>query len=175
LTRLGNEEASVRTRAHWAALLVAILAITACRSERAVVAVHASSVTWKTVPFGVVVFEVPSSWPVYQLALDPTRCVRFDQHAVYLGKEGPSPQCPARLLGRSEAVQIQTLDDAVQQQLLTTTSTELINGEVAAIQPADSVTHMIIASFPNIGVSVSASYLTDASLAERIVHSVRRG
>ena len=28
---------------------------------------------------------VPRAWPVYDLAADPTVCVRFNRHAVYLG------------------------------------------------------------------------------------------
>src|SRR5262249_13049722 len=42
-----------------------------------------------------VTFQVPSNWPVYDLAQDPTRCVRYDVHAVYLGHEGSTPNCPA--------------------------------------------------------------------------------
>jgi len=50
--------------------------------------------------------KVPAGWPVYDLARDPHRCVRLDQHAVYLGTPGPEQDCPAHLVGRSEAVMI---------------------------------------------------------------------
>src|SRR6266498_2041888 len=40
--------------------------------------------------------EVPTSWPVVDLARNPSACVRFDVHAVYLGHPGADPSCPAR-------------------------------------------------------------------------------
>lgn len=48
--------------------------------------------------------DVPASWPVYELARDPTVCVRFDRHAVYLGTPGAAQQCPAHAVGRTEAI-----------------------------------------------------------------------
>ncbi|MGH3321275.1 MAG: DUF1906 domain-containing protein [Streptosporangiaceae bacterium] len=53
--------------------------------------------------------RVPRDWPVYRLANDPGRCVRFDRHAVYLGTPGSDQRCPAHLVGRSEALLIQPL------------------------------------------------------------------
>jgi hypothetical protein len=49
---------------------------------------------------------VPASWPVYQLASDPARCVRYDVHAVYLGAPGPDQQCPPGLVGHTGTVSI---------------------------------------------------------------------
>jgi hypothetical protein len=57
-----------------------------------------------TVRYDGVAVQVPSGWPVYDLARDPRRCVRLDEHAVYLGTPGPDQQCPAHLVGRTEAV-----------------------------------------------------------------------
>ncbi len=45
-------------------------------------------------------FEVPFSWPVYDLTARPTTCVRFDMHAVYLGRPSGEQQCPAHGAGR---------------------------------------------------------------------------
>jgi glycoside hydrolase-like protein len=50
---------------------------------------------------------VPGSWPVYDLSHDPTVCVRFNRHAVYLGAPGPAERCPAQALGRTEAIVVQ--------------------------------------------------------------------
>lgn len=47
---------------------------------------------------------VPRAWPVYDLARDPHRCIRFDVHAVYLGQPSAQQDCPAHLVGRTEAV-----------------------------------------------------------------------
>ncbi len=53
-------------------------------------------------------FDVPASWPVIDEALHPHTCVRFDQHAVYLGGPGPDQSCPSWLFGTTESVVIQT-------------------------------------------------------------------
>ena len=50
----------------------------------------------RTVTYHGVQFDVPADWPVYDLAADPTTCVRFDVHAVYLGHPGADMNCPAR-------------------------------------------------------------------------------
>jgi Rv2525c-like, glycoside hydrolase-like domain len=50
---------------------------------------------------------VPASWPVYQLAGDPTVCVRFNRNAVYLGQPGSEQGCPAHSVGRTEAILIE--------------------------------------------------------------------
>jgi Domain of unknown function (DUF1906) len=52
-------------------------------------------------------FEVPASWPVFNVARHPSTCVRFDLHAVYLGRPGANQDCPSWLLGATEAVVIQ--------------------------------------------------------------------
>jgi hypothetical protein len=50
---------------------------------------------------------VPRSWPVYDLSRDPTVCVRFNRHALYLGAPGSTEGCPAHALGRTEAIVVQ--------------------------------------------------------------------
>ncbi|MBV8966833.1 MAG: DUF1906 domain-containing protein [Mycobacteriaceae bacterium] len=52
---------------------------------------------------------VPASWPVYDLARDPTVCVRFNRHAVYLGTPGTAQSCPAHAVGRTEAILVEPL------------------------------------------------------------------
>jgi len=52
---------------------------------------------------------VPASWPVYNLAADPSVCVRFNRHAVYLGEPSPRQQCPAYAIGRTEAILVAPL------------------------------------------------------------------
>ncbi|GAA0962926.1 hypothetical protein GCM10009554_81600 [Kribbella koreensis] len=48
--------------------------------------------------------SVPASWPVVDLAKDPTACVRFDRAAVYLGRSTAQSDCPAHLVGRGEGL-----------------------------------------------------------------------
>ena len=58
----------------------------------------------KTVVYQGYAFQVPASWPVYRLDEYPQTCVRYDVHAVYLGTPGGTMDCPAGLIGRTQAV-----------------------------------------------------------------------
>ena len=58
----------------------------------------------KLVRYHDIVLRVPASWPVYRLAGEPHRCIRFDRHAVYLGTPGASQRCLSRAAGRTEAL-----------------------------------------------------------------------
>jgi hypothetical protein len=61
----------------------------------------------KLVQFGGYTFRVPAGWPVYRLDRDSTQCVRYDRHAVYLGRPGADQQCPAHLIGRTTTISVQ--------------------------------------------------------------------
>ena len=65
----------------------------------------------RTITYHGVAFDVPASWPVYDLAADPSTCVRFDVNAVYLGHPGPDMACPAVAVGRADAVLVEPNDD----------------------------------------------------------------
>ncbi len=47
---------------------------------------------------------VPANWPVFHLGADTRTCVRFNRHAVYLGRPGNDQSCPANAIGRTEAI-----------------------------------------------------------------------
>lgn len=53
--------------------------------------------------------RVPAAWPVFNLAADPTVCVRFNRHAVYLGQPSSRQRCPAHSVGRTEAILVEPL------------------------------------------------------------------
>ena len=64
-----------------------------------------SGTKWRNVTYNGV------SLKVRRLAGDQLRqaseaCPRLDMHAVYLGRPGPNPLCPAGLVGKTEAVMI---------------------------------------------------------------------
>ena len=61
----------------------------------------------RTVAYHGLEFDVPGSWPVYDLDADPSTCVRFDVNAVYLGHPGADMQCPAGIVGRADAVLVE--------------------------------------------------------------------
>jgi hypothetical protein len=46
---------------------------------------------------------------VVDLAAHPSSCVRFDRHALYLGVPGVNQRCPARAVGRTEAILVEPL------------------------------------------------------------------
>jgi hypothetical protein len=73
---------------------------------------QASRPGFKVVRFAGYTIRVPASWPVYRLDRDPTRCVRYDQHAVYLGQPGANQQCPAHLVGHTATISIQATGPA---------------------------------------------------------------
>ena len=68
---------------------------------------QASQPGFKVVRYAGYTIRVPASWPVYRLDRDPSRCVRYDRHAVYLGQPGANQQCPAHLVGRTATISIQ--------------------------------------------------------------------
>jgi len=69
---------------------------------------HAAAPT-KTVRYHGYKLVVPAAWPVYDLATDPTVCVRFNRHAVYLGRPSSRQACPAHTVGRTEAILVTPL------------------------------------------------------------------
>ncbi|HEX3815777.1 MAG TPA: DUF1906 domain-containing protein [Mycobacteriales bacterium] len=76
-------------------------------------AAPASSAT-HTLTYDGATITAPASWPVYNLDKDPTRCVRFDRHAVYLGHPGADQACPAHLVGRTTALLVEPYDAQAQ-------------------------------------------------------------
>jgi Domain of unknown function (DUF1906) len=74
----------------------------------AATAAQASSST-KVVRYHGYELTVPAAWPVFDLSRQPRVCVRFDRHAVYLGQPSAGQRCPARAVGRSEAILVQPM------------------------------------------------------------------
>jgi hypothetical protein len=50
---------------------------------------------------------IPASWPVFDLSADPSTCVRFNRHALYLGTPSADARCPVHAVGRTEAILIE--------------------------------------------------------------------
>src|ERR1700679_920383 len=71
-------------------------------TAKAAKAAKTTAAATKTVVFAGYELDVPASWPVYRLDENPRTCVRYDVHAVYLGRPGPDMSCPAGLVGRTE-------------------------------------------------------------------------
>jgi hypothetical protein len=69
----------------------------------------AAGTSTKVVRYHGYTLVVPAAWPVYDLATDPTVCVRFNRHAVYLGRPSSRQACPAHAVGRTEAILVTAL------------------------------------------------------------------
>jgi hypothetical protein len=124
----------------------------------------------RTVTYQGVAFQVPGDWPVYDLAADPTTCVRFDVHAVYLGQPSADMQCPAGLIGRAEAVLVEPADGAPPAGDVTTESVNGLNAEVAS---GADVTHQLDATFASAGVAATITYQDTDATARQILSSFR--
>ena len=127
----------------------------------------ARSETTKRVTFHGYRVEVPVSWPVVDLARNPTACVRFDVHAVYLGHPGADQSCPAHLVGRTEALLIEPLDKTSKGRVRSDT-VWAPKGTAAATIPAPTDQEVTV-GVTQAGVLVTGSYGDDrATLADVI-------
>ena len=72
-------------------------------------AVATATASVKTVRYRAYAVRVPASWPVFRLASDRSACVRFNRHAVYLGRPGSAQRCPPQAIGRTEAILVEPL------------------------------------------------------------------
>jgi hypothetical protein len=129
---------------------------------------------FKSVEYSGVRFQVPGDWPVYDLAKDPTRCVRFDQHAVYLGHAGANQKCPAQLVGRTDAVQVEPIDAVSQNTTSTATAPSTINGLSVHLDPNSAITRNLVASFDDLGLVATVTFRQSDALAQKILGTFER-
>ncbi|MER5353254.1 glycoside hydrolase domain-containing protein [Kitasatospora sp. NPDC002551] len=97
-------------------------------------------------------FTVPADWPVVDLAADPTTCVGFNRHVVYLGTPGDGSRCPAGGVGRTEALLV-----------------EPAAADTAPGLTADPIDHQLTATAA--GIRVTAAYDLDERLVRGILAS----
>jgi glycoside hydrolase-like protein len=135
----------------------------------------------KLVTFGGYQITVPAGWPVYSLAADPARCVRFDRHAVYLGRPGASQRCPAHLVGRVATV---TLTAGAAAPVggrwppaasgragpVSLSPGQVRDGATLAVGQADGEARAV---FGGRALTVTATYGGDAALTGQILRTVR--
>ena len=130
-----------------------------------------SSAAYQTVNYHGYEVQVPASWPVYDLTADPSRCVLFDQHAVYLGTPGADQNCPPRAYGRTEALLIQPEQASVpagSQEL--GTDTAAFSGSLSA---NETTRHTVQFTAPGPGVEVTATYGTGEAQIRAILSGAR--
>ena len=140
---------------------------------------QASRPAFKMVRYAGYTIRVPAGWPVYRLDRDPSRCVRYDRHAVYLGRPGVNQQCPAHLVGRTATVSIEAGTGPA--------GTGPAPGGAVDVGPAigtlpqvsasvtrDVQNQEMHASLADPGVSVTGTYTGDTSGMLSILRSLRR-
>jgi hypothetical protein len=119
--------------------------------------------------------RVPASWPVYRLADDPTRCVLFNRHAVYLGSPGANQRCPAHAFGTTEAVLVQPMGSAGNLPPGTVMQRGRRAGGWSAgpLAAANATAHVMRLALPSAGVLVTATYDTDRTLVSGMLNGAR--
>jgi hypothetical protein len=131
----------------------------------------------RTVTYRGVQFDVPADWPVYDLEANPSTCVRFDVHAVYLGRPGADMSCPAGVFGRADALLVEPADDGHGGSASATASADLstqsVNGLQAEIADGGDVTYQLDATFPSVGVSATLTYQDSDAAVQQILQSFR--
>ncbi len=135
------------------------------------VSAAADGTEMRTVEYEGVAFDVPADWPVNDLAADPTMCVRFDVHAVYLGNPSADMNCPAGGVGSTEAVLVQPIErttDGLSGQV----STMDVNGLSAEVSDQRASMGQLQADVGDVRVSVTTGPDSDA-LAQQILQSFR--
>ncbi|TYK48136.1 glycoside hydrolase domain-containing protein [Actinomadura decatromicini] len=160
-------------------LVLAVLGAPAARTapDRAAALSDARSASGRTAAAPRVVryrglrVPVPAGWQVHDLDRDPARCVRYDRHALYLGLPGPQPDCPARIVGRTEAVHIQPADRAAGDGRLT--GTVVHARQLATLTLARSVDHEARLALPEAGVTITGVYGTDPAALQRLLRGTR--
>ena len=112
----------------------------------------------RTVTYHGYSMTVPRAWPVYSLARHPHTCVRFNRHAVYLGRPGTAQVCPARAVGRSEAILVEPTG---------ATAARGTSGALAAEPIVGQATTFTVASA---GVEVTATWLRAPGVIAAALH-----
>jgi hypothetical protein len=160
----------------FAAVAPIVIAVLVAGSAVAPLAAQGSAAgsAWHTVTFSGVRLQVPSSWPVVNLARQPFACPRLDVHAVYLGTAGPDSSCPAGLRGKTEAVQLEPANPQ-SPDVREATRPVTIDGRPARTNLDSAITHTIIDVLPAAGVEVSVSYGSNEALATAISATIRIG
>lgn len=143
----------------------------------------------KTVHYGGYTVHVPASWPVYYLGSGSTVCVKYDRHAVYLGVPGINQDCPPRVIGRVTTISLQIPAAGLPAAGLPggANGPAAGTGHSASALPsvsdlpqvggavlADSQNHELYAAVQGPGMSISATYGSDAGSVLKIIQSIRR-
>lgn len=139
----------------------------------------------KAVRFGGYTVNVPASWPVYRLGRGSAQCLRYDQHAVYLGRPGANQDCPAHLVGRVATISLQVSRAGPGARRSAGPDRSAGPGfparpggmslpRVGGVVAADPQDHELRAAIADPGLSITATYPGSAAGMLKIIRSVHR-
>nr|BFE34832.1 hypothetical protein GCM10010200_070830 [Actinomadura rugatobispora] len=123
---------------------------------------------------------VPEGWEVHDLDRDPTRCVRFDRRAIYLGRQGDRPDCPSRVIGGEDALHVEPLgppprvrgpEPSPSRDGARRTGRPDRSAALARYTVAPSVDHRVRVPLREAGVVISGMYGKDPSQVQRVIRS----
>jgi hypothetical protein len=117
----------------------------------------------KWVAYRGIEFTVPGDWRVYDLEANPTTCVRFDVHAVYLGHPGADMRCPAIVVGHTDAVLVEPVDGSTAAANGAAHASEAgqLNGLSVATDQSALIEREVYAKFADQGVEATVSFSTE--------------
>ena len=118
--------------------------------------------------------EVPKDWPVHDLATDPHRCVRLDVHALYVGQQGPAPQCPATVIGHTDTAQIEPLNSGTQGDAVAATTPTVLNGLAVRVDPTPQTSGAYTVVFTDLQLVAVVTVGSTPAVAQQIVGSFQR-
>jgi hypothetical protein len=116
--------------------------------------------------------DVPTDWQVVDLDADPTRCVRLDVKAIYLGEPGDEQRCPAHLVGRAEAI---VLRPASAGRLGAKTGRPTTVGALAARTGADPTSRSKAVWFTSHDVEADVAWGGDEAAVDAVLASATPG
>jgi len=130
--------------------------------------------TLQLVTYSGLTVEVPKDWPVYDLATDPHRCVRLDVHALYLGQQGPSPQCPASVIGHTDTAHVEPLNSNTQGDAVAATTPAVLNGLNVRVDPTPQTSGAYTVVFTDLQLVAVVTIGSTPALGQQIVASLQR-
>ncbi len=154
------------------ALLVAQTAYAAPSPAGPAKPATAAAAVTRDVSYDGVRVSVPAAWPVIDLALYPSTCIRLDRSALYLGSPGAQSNCPAHAVGRADTIWLRPAKAGqMDQQANPSASQGARVGTLAAQVSVEAVSHDKHAQFVTAGVQVDATWGANSSSVDRVLAS----
>ena len=126
----------------------------------------------RSVDYRGVHLSVPTDWAVIDLDVDPTRCVRLDVKAVYVGRPSSQQDCPAHVVGRAETIWLHPGSDPT---TVATASNATALGTLKAHTGSNPVAHTKVARFTAQDVQVDAVWGDRESTVDDVLATATAG